>query len=253
MSLTTTGLVRMPGRAAIAVVSMLLFSGAAHAVSDESDRIIGLLALPQLFGDWSCDISIRRQPLVLFERADSTVPIGEARVDTPPKMAAEGGCDWLEVVVHLAGADDAVRPLPTREYGYEEAGAVVFARRGNRFRIALEGAAAWVEPLAGAEFHPMEKLVTENISYLAGAWDGMVCAAPGQSGTCRKTDAGVGPEPGVTVLGHRNVGGRLWFQIEVPSRETCGEPAPAIPRTRGWIRGHDNNGEPAIWFYSRGC
>lgn len=239
---------------AIAASLMSVFSGTAHAASGEPDRIIGLLALPQLFRDWSCDIGIQRQPLVLFERADSTVPTGEARVDTPSRPLADGGCDWLEVVVHLTGADDAARPLPTREYAYEEAGAVVFARRGNRFLIALEDGAAWAEPMAGAEFHPMEKLVAENLSYLTGAWDGRVCPEPGQSGSsCRKIGPRTGDELAVTVLGHRESGGRLWLQIELPARENCGEPATVMPRIRGWISGHDNNGKPAVWFYSRGC
>ena len=166
---------------------------------------------------------------------------------------ASGGCEGLEVGVHLSVAGAVVQELPTREFGYEDPGAIVLARNGDRFKIRLQDGAAWVAPMAGAQFHPMETLVTEHLSYLTDAWSGTVCAEPGQSGTCRKFDAGTGREPGVTVLGHRKIAGRLWFEIELPSRETCGEPVPDVPRTRGWVSAHDNNGDPAIWFYSRGC
>ena len=217
------------------------------------DRLIGLLALPQLFGHGACD-KFEAHPLTLYAGDDSTVAIGEVRVDTHWTFHEVGGCGGLEIGVHLFGAQGAATTLPTSEFGYEEPGALVLALRGNRFRIALENGAAWVEPLAGATFHPMETLVAEKFSYLTDAWNGTVCADPGQSGSCRNIDAaGVGPEPGVTVLGHREVAGEIWFEIELPSRETCGEPVPVMPRTRGWISGHDNNGELAIWFHSRGC
>jgi len=235
----------------LAVLSAL--AGAPPAGADQPpDRLIGLLALPQLFGHGPCD-KYEAHSLALYAYHDSTVALGEVRVDTPWTFHEVGGCGGLEIGVHLFGAQGSATTLPTREFGYEEPGALVLSRRGIRFRIALEDGAAWVEPLAGAAFHPMETLVAENLSYLTGAWNGMVCAEPGQAGTCRAIDPGPGQEPGVTVLGHRNIEGRLWFRIELPSRETCGEPVPAIPRTTGWISGHDNNGGPAIWFHSRGC
>jgi hypothetical protein len=235
----------------VAVLSILVGPLRARA-AQSPDRLIGLLALPQLFGNGACD-RFEAHPLALYADDDGTVAIGEVRIDRPWTFPQDGGCEGLQIGVHLFGAGQAARDLPTREYDYEEPGALVLARRGGRFRITLPDGAAWIEPLAGAEFHPMETLVAENLSYLTDAWGGMVCAEPGQSGTCRKIDAGGGPEPGVTVLGHREIAGRLWFQIELPSSETCGEPVPAIPHTSGWISGHDNNGAPTIWFYSRGC
>ncbi|MDH3231420.1 MAG: hypothetical protein OEN55_16640 [Alphaproteobacteria bacterium] len=243
----------MQGHAAVALLLMPLLWGIAHAATGEDDRIIGLLALPQLFGTGPCDVETETRPLDLFDSADSTTPVGEVRVDAPWKMAAEGGCEMLEVGVHLAGADGVVQPLPADEYGYEEAGAVVLARRGDRFKIALQNGAAWVEPLAGAEFHPLEDLIVGRLSFLTGAWDGKICADPGDSGSCREIGPWVDDELNVTVLGHRETEGRLWFEIEAPTRDTCGEPVPDFSPVRGWISAHHDNGEPAIWFYSRGC
>lgn len=238
-----------------ASVLLLLLPGAASAGSNgASDRIIGLLALPQLFGDGPCDIETVTHSLALFESADGTVSIGEIRVDEPWKMAAEGGCGMLEIGVHLTGAGNAVQDFPAREYGYEMFGAIVYARRGNRFRIALQdGAAAWVEPMDGAEFHPLEMLVSEGINYLTDRWDGTVCAEPGNPGTCWKIIARPESRPHAMILGYREVRGELWFDIKLPGPETCGVPVRAITPIQGWISAHDNNGEPAIWFYSRGC
>lgn len=235
-----------------ASVLLLLLPGVAHAGSnDASDRVIGLLELPQLFGDGACS-PYDPTPLALFERATGVVPIGEIRVDTPWTVEVTGGCYGLKVGVHMTDANATVQNFPTREFGYEAPGAIVYARRGNRFKIALPGGAAWVEPSAGV-LHPMETLVAEGLSYLTDRWDGMVCAEPGKPGTCRKIDAGAESRPGAMVLGHREVGGGLWFEIKLPSTETCGDPVRAMAPIQGWISGHDNDGEPAIWFYSRGC
>lgn len=233
------------------VLLLLLPSMASAGSKGASDRIIGLLELPQLFGTGACS-SYDPKPLALFELATSVVPIGEVRVDTPWIIDANGGCHGLKVSVHLNGANANVQEFPTREFGYEEPGAVVYARHGNRFKIALRDGPAWVEPSAGV-LHPMETLVAEGLSYLTDRWDGMVCAQPGKPATCRKVDAGADPQPGVMVLEYREIEDALWFEIKLPSTETCGEPAPVMAPVRGWVSGHDNDGEPAIWFYSRGC
>lgn len=233
-------------------VLLLLLPGVAGAGSkNASDRVIGLLELPQLFGDDVCT-PYDPKSLALFEQATSTVPIGEIRVDTPMTIDVTGGCYGIKVGVHLTGGATTAQDFPTRDYGYERPGAIVYARRGNRFKIALPGGAAWIESSAGT-LHPMETLVSEGLSYITDRWDGTVCAEPGRPGTCWKITERPEPRPGAMVLGHRKVGGELWFEIKLPSTETCGDPIAAIVPTRGWISAHDNKGEPAIWFYSRGC
>ena len=236
--------------AAILALLAPLLSGIVHAASDGPDRIIGLLALPQLFGDDVCT-PYDPKPLALFEQATSTAPVGEIRVDTPMTIDVNGGCYGVKIGVHLTDVTTA-QDFPTREYGYERPSAIVYARRGNRFKIALPDGAAWVEPSV-AILHPMETLVAEGLSYLTDRWDGTVCAEPGKPGTCWEIAARPEPRPGAMVLGHRKIGGELWFEIKLPTTETCGDPIAAIIPTRGWVSAHDNDGEPAIWFYSRGC
>ncbi|MDH3474708.1 MAG: hypothetical protein OEM59_13565 [Rhodospirillales bacterium] len=235
------------------LIYLLFFLSASLVRADQpSDRLIGLLSLPQLFGNGPCD-KYEARALPLFWHEDSTVPIGEVRVDTPWSFPTNGGCEGLKVGVHLSGVEGAVQDLPTKEYGYEEPGAVVLARRGERFKIALQNGAAWIEPLDGAEFHSMQDLVVSGLAYLTKSWDGLICTEPGKPATCKKLDSGTSPEPNTVVLGYREVNGEFWFEIKLPPNETCGEPTPDIPPSRGWVLGHGKDGAPAVWFYSRGC
>ncbi len=234
-------------------VYLLFFLSASQAHADQlSDRLIGLLSLPQLFGIGPCD-RYEARALPLFQNADSTDPIGEVKVDKPWTFPTNGGCEGLTVGVHLSGGGVAVQDLPTREYGYEEPGAMVLARRGERFKIALHNGAVWIEPLDGAEFHSMQALVVSGLGYLTKSWNGLICTEPGKPGTCKKVDSGSNPEPNTVVLGYREVNGEFWFEVKLPPDETCGEPDPDIPPSRGWVLGHGKDGAPAVWFYSRGC
>lgn len=238
------------------IAGLLLFQGAAHAASGETDRIIGLLALPQLFGDGSC-ASYEAHPLPIFEAADSTDPIGEVTVDAPWIMAAEGGCDGLKVGVHRNGEQDG-QAFWTLEYGYEAQAGVVLARQGGRYKIKLDdsGGAAWVEPMAGARFHSLEKLITEGLTYLAVRdWSGRICNRPNEPAVCWTIKPGAEPYQAVTVFSHRRIGDELWFEIRLPpAEEGCEEPIPGVLWVRGWISAFEEaSDEPVIWFSSRGC
>jgi hypothetical protein len=45
----------------------------------------------------------------------------------------------------------------------------------------------------------------------------------------------------------------LWFQIEVMSHSICNDPSEPKVIDRGWVAAHSRSGQPAIWFFSRGC
>jgi len=255
MNIGGCGIVSMIGRTSGILVAVLLLVSpvAAHAgPNGSSDPIIGLLELPQLFGRGECD-RYEVQALALYEAADSDRTIGEVRVDRSWSFPANGGCVGRAVGVHMSGAGAAVQKLPTGEYGYEEPGAIVLARDGNRYRIELQEGAAWVEPMAGARFHSFQELVSGDAAYLTASWTGFACARPGDSGSCRKAAVAADSRPAVKVLGYREVRGRLWFELEFPVRDACGEPPPAVPPIRSWVPAYGETGKPAVWFHSRGC
>src|SRR5262245_63573078 len=98
------------------------------------ERVIGLLALPEVFGRGTCD---RFTPRPVELRATPQGPVvGTLLVVKPWTHHANGGCEGLEVGVRAARAA-GVQQLPTGHYAYEEPGAVVLERRGTWFRVRL--------------------------------------------------------------------------------------------------------------------
>lgn len=101
-----------------AVVTVVLLSSSAWwfppALAQE--RVIGLLALPGVFGRGACDRFAPR-PVALHDtpqgRGSGTVLVLE-----PWTHDSRGGCEGLEVGVRVPGAA-AVEQLPTKEYAYE--------------------------------------------------------------------------------------------------------------------------------------
>lgn len=58
---------------------------------------------------------------------------------------------------------------------------------------------------------------------------------------------------GAKILTHRTYQGELWFQIQTPAPDACGELPPDVRPAIGWIPAYDSAGEPYIWFPSMGC
>ena len=57
------------------------------------------------------------------------------------------------------------------------------------------------------------------------------------------------------VIETRRLGDRLWLNVEVLNHSLCDAGAHGPPETiaRGWLPAHAAEGEPAVWFASRGC
>lgn len=243
--------------AAIALVALMTlpFSGA-DAAGNARDPVIGLLALPALFGEEPCE-KTEAKPLPIYDWAEGAVPVGEIREDIPWSFDANG-CGGRRIGLHGKGAWNGTE-LPTREFGYETPGPVVLARQGHRYRIMLDeaGGAGWIEPGKTARYYPLEDLLSEGLAYLdAAIWSGRICDRPGDAASCRKIGPFDDPRPTVSVFGHRRIGGALWFDVEVPARwqDGCGDVPRGAVRNRGWVAAHEKgHGMPAIWFYSRGC
>jgi hypothetical protein len=63
-----------------------------------------------------------------------------------------------------------------------------------------------------------------------------------------------GPEyHSVRVVRTRSVAGRLWLRVELLSHSVCESIAAPVVVRRGWMTAHDSEGEPTVWFSSRGC
>ena len=119
------------------------------------DRVLGLLTLPEVFGNGACDRFSPQE--VALRTSPGGAPVGVIRVARNWYHAPIGGCEGLEVAVRLRnGARE--QPLPAEEYEYEAPAAIVLERRSRWFRLRLETGSAWVLASSRDVFHPLEQL-----------------------------------------------------------------------------------------------
>ena len=247
---------------ALAIGSGILLSAApVHG----QDRVIGLLALPGVFGESPCE-RFEPRALTLYADAGATKVVGTIEVDQNWSFAGptaqsprggdpapHGGCEGLKVSVHEG---QTRTELPTREYEYEAPAAIVVGRRSELFKIRLSGGrSAWISSPA-ARFMTYESLLEEftGVTFFTGAFDGALRNAPGLTVANRPAARGKAGQP-ARVIETRRVGDRLWLNVEVLTHSLCDAGAQGPPETiaRGWLLAHADGGEPAVWFSSRGC
>jgi hypothetical protein len=234
------------------VLRALIFVLVLPASAFAQDRVIGLLRLPEIFGNAPCAPFEPRVVTLHAEPGGSQ--IASIEVDQNWSFAPHGGCGWLEVSVHRG---DARAELPTREYDYEAPAAIVLEQRGLWFRIRLNGgAAAWTEVPLADRFLSLESLYEEfiGVTFIADGGRGQLSKAP--VGTV--SDRGgpvVTPGQPVRVIETRRLVERLWLHVEVFSHSICNAATSGPPDVvaQGWIPAHLPSGEPAVWFASRGC
>jgi hypothetical protein len=234
------------------VLRALIFVLVLPAGAFAQDRVIGLLRLPEIFGNAPCAPFEPRVVTLHAEPGGSQ--IASIEVDQNWSFAPHGGCEGLQVSVHRG---DARAELPTREYDYEAPAAIVLEQRGLWFRIRLNGgAAAWTEVPLADRFLSLESLYEEfiGVTFIADGGRGQLSKAP--VGTV--SDGGgpvVTPGQPVRVIETRRLVERLWLHVEVFSHSICNAAASGPPDVvaQGWIPAHLPSGEPAVWFASRGC
>jgi hypothetical protein len=224
----------------------------AVTLAQSNDRVIGLLALPGVFGEGPCQPFEPRAP-TLYADGDAKQVIGTIEVDQNWSFAPHGGCEGLEVSVHEGQQRSE---LPTREYDYEAPAAIAIDRRGQLVKIQLSGGrSGWVSS-PPARFMSYESLLEEftGVTFFTEAFNGELRRAPGLTVANRPITTGKPGQP-LRVIENRRVGDRLWLHVEVFNHSLCNAGAKGPPETiaRGWLLAHAEDGEPAVWFSSRGC
>ena len=232
------------------LLALLLIIAIPPHVAASQDRILGLLALPELFGASVCD-RFTPQELTLHSSPNAKDTTGTVRVDDYWTFSDEMSCEGrLSVNVHPADGSDSTE-LPTREFDYERPGAVVLGRQDSWFRIRLAEGSAWLQAPELAEFHPLEKLLEEGLTYFTEEWDEDLYDSPGGA-RLERPRAPVSAS-GLEVTGSRWLNGRLWLEVVVLSHSQCDSQAEPRVVRQGWVAAHARSGEPAVWFFSRGC
>jgi hypothetical protein len=236
-------------RQKVPIVALLLCSALLSQPALAQERVVGLLALPEVFGRGACDRFAPR-PVELYATPQGPA-VGTVLVVKPWTHHSNGGCEGLEVGVRVPRAE-AVEQLPTMEYAYEEPGAVVLERRGKWFRVRLIVGSAWLEASAQDEFHDLEQLFEDGLTHFTEAWNGQVAASPGSVGRPAKVPRLAAEQPVRVRRASREKEG-LWFFVDIMSHSACdgnGEPTVA---DQGWVPAYGKGDALTIWFYSRGC
>ena len=238
-----------PGRAfqSGALLALFAIASPAHA----QDRVIGLLSLPEVYGARMCAPFEPGQVVVHAVPKDSN-PIAFVRVDQNWSFAPHGGCEGLKVSVHQGTQR---QELPTLEFDYEMPGAIVLEQRDRWFKVRLASGSGWIEASPADRFMPLSELFEEfvGVTAITRSFNGRLVTAPGRP--AEASSPVVSTLQPARVIEIRNVFGQSWVNVEVMNHSICSaaEHGPPDVVGTGWMPLHAADGEPTIWFSSRGC
>jgi hypothetical protein len=167
----------------------------------------------------------------------------------------------VELFAEPRSSSERVAHLPdyerieTREFAYEQPGAVVFAISSGWYKVRLSnGDFAWLTANGADTFYQYSELPPGRLAYLKQSWSGFVWPQAGAGLPLRspvRSEAGRSEFP-VNVLESIDLGGMPWFRIELYDGEICASREPGVALS-GWVPGYGRSGEETVWFYSRGC
>jgi hypothetical protein len=212
-----------------------------------AERIIGLVSIPEVFGAGPC-AAFEPQQVALHAAPADGKPIAFIQVDQNWSFAPHGGCEGLKVSVHRGAAKEE---LPTREFDYESPGAIALERREGWVKIRLHEGVAWFRPSAVDRFMPLSDLYEEFVGVTAinKSFTARLVSTPGMPGG--PILPRVSPAQPVRVAEVRDE----WVKVEVLNNSVCtaADNGPPEVIATGWLPLYDADGEPSIWFSSRGC
>lgn len=122
--------------------------------------------------------------------------------------------------------------------------------------VSLGTRKAWMRKTPEMVFHPYFDLLARRAPLLTQRWDAKIYAELGRNPAALsmlKRALRTRGSLGVKILGRRIFDGELWFQIQTPAPDACGEVPPRLAPVTGWIPAYDSDGEPYIWFSPAGC
>ncbi len=174
------------------------------------------------------------------------------------KALAHGG--FVEVYAQPARSSSRVEAIhsyddvASREFAYEQPGAVVVAKLPGWYRVQLNDGFGWIAAEDAGTWFPYPQLPVRRLAYLTSEWSGLVWPEAGAGIPVRKVLA-TGDErheSSLDVLEVAEIGGMPWFRVEVLVTDPClgGESKPGLT---GWVPAYGRQGKPNAWFYSRGC
>lgn len=170
---------------------------------------------------------------------------------TPDEVVLRSEPNSIAPIVARSIPVTALRP-----FDYDKLGTAVSQIRGAWYQVSLGTEKAWLRRTPKMAFHPYLDLLTRRVPLLTDRWDARIHAEPGRNpvdSPLLKQALRHHGALGARILTHRIHQGALWFQIQTPQPDACGDVPPGISPSTGWIPAYDSDGEPFIWFSSVGC
>lgn len=226
----------------ISILLAVSFVRSSLVVAAEGNQMLGLIEIPSLFG--------------------TVDPSG------PPGQTLKGKASSVQIRVRPSNDSSIAFELTksgdvrSREHGYEEHSAVVFAKKKGWYLIASSsGQKGWLNPKDAGQFRTYKDLIEKDLAYLNGNWDGKMYSNPNKSAPfvveenlgsrSSWSSALEASRSDVKVLGSKKVASQLWFKVEVVKGRCEGKETSVV--AKGWVPGYQDSGEPNLWFYPRGC
>ena len=227
------------------------------AQSQTEERVVGLLRLPEIYGDYPCQAFEPKKVSLYSDSSRDRAPIGAIERVNPIAPPERPDCESPVVVVRRSGSASGSEPFPSDESGEDFTTAVVYERAGLWFRIALMRGSAWISRVSDEGFLAYPDILTSEsfLTYLRPGWDGNLWTEPGRGAGTPAPEAWRShrnSEIPVRITATRNVGNEMWIQIRFES-ESCGQSLGKLPALQGWIPAHRSSRATSVWFYSRGC
>ncbi len=223
-----------------AYVFVPFFAGTlAEAGTKPPEKILGLVEIPKVFGE-----------------VDRSGPPGQTQPKKVGILRLQAEPDKnSKVVTQLSKPDE----IESREHGYDESSAVVYARNGGWYLIKTKTSKGWLAPEAAGRFHSYEKLLKDD-GYLNKNWDGRLYSSPGATKhsdqlTLKDEDQGdyaawMLARSSVRILSKKKVAEELWVEVQL-FQGGCGDPE--VLGKKGWVPAYNKSGTENLWFHSRGC
>lgn len=168
----------MHRRAITSIVLLALLSAPSGA--QPADKVLGLLALQKIFGNYDgpCgDEQFTPADVPVYSAPGSNVILGTIRVDRSPASGAERECS---VNVHWR-KDGHVSALEPEAYSYEGRALIVLQHHGRWFKLRLADRAGWVHASERDRFFALQTLLSEHRDFatLTQFWDRRLADSPG--------------------------------------------------------------------------
>lgn len=216
-------------------------------VMGQLDALAGLEYLRAMTHSWPDDADPGNDTLVGVVAINGFSDNGETDAPAVPlRIAPDDGAPQLRVIRRYGN-------VQSRESGYEVLAAVVFARRHGWYRLQLEdGEFGWLAPKHAGAFTGYDTLVVNRLNYLRAPWQGFVWPEPGAGLPMRIERPTDEDEIPIEILETTRLAGSLWLRINVLKASPC-HAGDSSNVASGWVPAYRPDGEPATWFYSRGC